>query len=98
MYDFLHAFTTRIHACMAEASAVTKSLDLKKVHNMSAQQNVSMFCILAQKTRRKAAIRPDKVEHFTHTFESLSPEIYNGIRIANAENMYAYCTAHFRNA
>ena len=41
--------------------------------------------MLAQKTRRKAAIRPDKVEHFTHTFENLSPEIYIGMQIANAD-------------
>ena len=52
--------------------------------------------MLAQKTRQKAAIRPDKVEHFTHIFESLSPEIYTGLRIINADNMYVYCTAHFR--
>ena len=44
---------------------------------------------------QKAAIRPDKVERFTHTFESLSPEIYTGMRITNADNMYVYCTAHF---
>ena len=65
---------------------------------MSAQQNVSMFHMLAQKTRQKEAIRPDKMEHFTHTYESSSPEIYTGMRIANADNMYAYCTAHFRYA
>ena len=52
--------------------------------SLSAQQTVSMFYMLAQKTRQKAAIRPDKVEHFTHTFESLSPEIYAVMRIANA--------------
>ena len=39
-----------------------KSLDVKEAHDMSAQQNVSMFFMLAQ----KAAIRPDKVKHFTH--------------------------------
>ena len=54
--------------------------------------------MLAQKTRQKAAIRPDKVEHFALTFESLSPEIYTGMRITNADNMYMYCTAHFRYA
>ena len=52
--------------------------------------------MLAQKTQQKAAIRPYKVEHFTHTFESLSPEFYTGMRIANADNMYVYCTAHFQ--
>ena len=35
MYDFLHTFTARIHACMAEASAVTKK--------SSAQQNVNIY-------------------------------------------------------
>ena len=35
--------------------------------------------MLAQETRQKAAVRPDKVEHFSHTFESLSPEIYTGM-------------------
>ena len=54
--------------------------------------------MLAQKTPQKAAIRPDKAEHFIHTFESLSPEISTGMRIANAENMYVHCTAHFRYA
>ena len=54
--------------------------------------------MLAQKTRQKAAIRgrPDKVEHFTRNFESLSPEIYTGMRIANADNMHVYCKAQFR--
>ena len=94
---FLHVFTTHIRACMYGGSQRSheKSLDLKK--RTSAQQNVSMFCMLAQKTRQRAAIRPDKVEHFTHT-ESLSPEIYTSMRIANADNMYVYCTAHFRYA
>ena len=46
-----------------------------------------MFCMLAQKTRQKAATRPDKVEHFTHSVESLSPEIYTGMRIANVDNV-----------
>ena len=54
--------------------------------------------MLAHKTRQKAAIRPDKVEHFTHTFQNLSLEIYSGMRIANADNMYRYFTAHFRYA
>ena len=70
-----------------------KRLDLKK-----SAQNVSMFCMLARETRQKAAVRPDKVEHFTRTFESLSPEIYTGMRIASADNMYVYCTARFRYA
>ena len=52
--------------------------------------------MLAQKTRQKVAIRLDKVGHFTHTFESLSPEIYTGMRIANADNMICYL--HSRSA
>ena len=71
-----------------------KSLDVREAHDTSPQQNVSMFCMLAQ----KAAIRPDKVEHFTHTFESLPPEIYTGMQIVNVDNIYVYCTAHFHCA
>ena len=54
--------------------------------------------MLAQKTRLKAEICPNKMEHFTHTFETLSPDIYTGMQIANADNMYLYCTAHFSYA
>ena len=71
-----------MHTCMYGGSQRSheKSLDLKSAQYECAA-NVSMFCMLAQKTQQKAAIHPDKVEHFTHTFESLSPEIYNGVRI-----------------
>ena len=65
-YEFLHTYTTRIHACMVEASAVMNLS--KKAHNASSQQNVSIFRMLAQKTRQKAVIRPDKVGHFTRSF------------------------------
>ena len=53
-----------MYVCMCGGSQCwhVKSLDVKEAHDTSAQQNVSMFCMLAQKT----AIRPDKVEHFTH--------------------------------
>ena len=54
--------------------------------------------MLAQKTRLKAEICPDKIEHFTHTFETLSLDIYTSTQIANVDNMYLYCTAHFRYA
>ena len=84
-----------VHVWRKPAQSQKKSLS-KKAHNASGQQNVSMLCMLAQKTQQKAAIRPDKVEHFTPTFESLSLEIYTGMRIAYADNMYVYCTAHFR--
>ena len=54
--------------------------------------------MLAQKTRLKAEICPDKIEHLTHTFETLSLDIYTSMQIANVDNMYLYCTAHFRHA
>ena len=54
--------------------------------------------MLAQKTRLKAEICPDKMEHFTCTFGTLSPDIYTGMQTANADNMYLYCTVHFRHA
>ena len=43
-------------------------------------------------------MRQDQVEHFTHTFESVSPNIYTGVRIVNADNMHMYSTVHFRYA
>ena len=52
--------------------------------------------MLAEKTRLKAEICPDKMKHFTRTFETLSPGIFTGMLTANADNMYLYCTAHFR--
>ena len=74
---FLHAFTTRIHACMTEASAVTKkSLDLKK------RTKCEHVLHAGSENTTEVAIRPDKVEHFTHTLESLSPEIHTGMQIA----------------
>ena len=51
--------------------------------------------MLAQKTRLKAESCPDKMEHFTQT---LSPDIYTGMQITNADNMYLYCKGHFRYA
>ena len=54
--------------------------------------------MLAQKTLLKEEICLHKMEHFTRTFETLSPDIYTGMQIANADNMYLYCTAHFRCA
>ena len=66
---------THPHVC----ACVSENLDLKEEHNASALQNVTMFRMLAQKARQEAAICPDKVEHFTHTFESLPPEIYTGM-------------------
>ena len=52
------------YVCMCSGSQHwhVNILDVKEAHDMSAQQKVSMFCMLAQ----KAAIRPDRVEHFTH--------------------------------
>ena len=31
-----------------------------------------------------------------HTFDSLSPEIYTGMQIANADKMYVHCTVQNR--
>ena len=51
--------------------------------------------MLAQKTRQKVAIRPDRVEHFTYTFESLSPEIYTGMWIANVDTFTCIVQRNF---
>ena len=84
MFDFFTCVhDAYIHVWREPAQARKKSKKSQSTHTSTrAQQNVSMFGCWRQKTRQKIAVRSDKMEHFTHTFESLSPEIYTGMRIA----------------
>ena len=98
MYDFSYMHSRRIHTCMVGPGAGTKKI--KKSPNLRARvrvrsKNVSMFGCWQQKTQQKIASRPDKMEHFTHTFESCHRKSTPVCGSRNADNMYAYCTAQF---
>ena len=72
----------------------------------SKRRNTKMYnhihCSECSLCRVHAATKSNKSSGqdgaFIHTFDSLSPKIYTGMRIANADKMYVYCTVQNRYA